>query len=215
MSTTQSHAVAHDVQHRLRTEVPTIQDVVVHVEPEDKTMREMDALIPALRSVAEGLDIAIHNITARQVDGQYHVEAHVLVDGSLSLIQAHEAASRLEEVAKSQIEGLIEMVTHIEPTEEGAGQSPETGISADDVAEQVRHLLSEWDATMACHNVRVYATGDSWAASVHCMLDGRMPLQEAHIIASSVERRLRNAIPRLERVAVHAEPLAAEGKGAR
>jgi cation diffusion facilitator family transporter len=215
MTTAQSHAVAHDVQHRLRSEIPAIQDVVVHVEPEDREIPDGSALIPALRSVAERLGIAIHNITARQVDGKYHVEAHILVDGSLPLMQAHQIASQLEEMARSQIENLAEIVTHIEPQSGESGQPYETATSADEIAERVQSLLSGWDAGMDCHNVRVYAVGDSWAASVHCLLDGRMPTQEAHIIAGEMEGRLRDAIPRLERVAVHAEPLVANEDGAR
>jgi divalent metal cation (Fe/Co/Zn/Cd) transporter len=189
--------------------------VVVHVEPEDRAVPEVDPLIPDLRSVAEGLGTAIHNITARQVDGQYHVEVHMLVDGSLPLTQAHQVASRLEEIARSQIEGLAEIVTHIEPQSGESGQPYETVTSADEIAGRVQSLLSGWDTAMDCHNVRVYAVGDSWAASVHCLLDGSMPTQEAHIITSEMEGRLRDAIPRLERVVVHAEPLIAEQEDAR
>ena len=85
MSTVQSHAVAHDVQDRLRSEIPSIQGVVVHVEPLGSPGKQSAALIPALRSLAEGLGIGTHSITARWVEGAYHVEAHVAVDGSLSL----------------------------------------------------------------------------------------------------------------------------------
>jgi cation diffusion facilitator family transporter len=199
MSTAQSHAIAHDVQHRLKSEIPTIQDVVVHVEPEDMPGREADFLIPALRALAEELNVAIHDITAHQSDGVYHVQAHVTVDGSLSLTEAHAIASRLEHLAQTRIDRLGEIVTHIEP-------------NGEEVRARASRIVDELNRFPACHDIQVYPVGDNWAISMHCLLNRDWTLSEAHAFSGEVEKRLRDSIPRLDQVVIHTEPLAMAGE---
>ena len=207
MSTARSHAIAHDVQHRLRTEISGIQDVVVHVEPESAAGTESIALIPVLRSLAEELNASIHDIDARWVDGVYHVEMHMTLDGALPLAQAHAVANQLEEEAKVQLVGLAEVVTHTEPTEETQEPAYMTHVSADGITQAIRDLAGDSYGSGMCHDLQVYPIGDDWAASLHCLLDAHISLQEAHAISSQLEGQLRDAIPRLSRVIVHTEPL--------
>ena len=207
MSTARSHAIAHDVQHRLRAEFPAVQDVVVHVEPEDAPGREPGALIPALRALAEELDISVHDIAARQVEGAYHVELHVSLDGALPLGEAHAVVSRLEAESQARIDGLAEIVTHIEPLDESRDPSYTGAVSAYGVAEAIRAQLEECDDLRAFHDIQVYPVGDNWAASLHCVLDERTPLRDAHAATSQLEGRLRDTVPRLDRAVIHTEPL--------
>jgi divalent metal cation (Fe/Co/Zn/Cd) transporter len=200
------------VQHRLRREFPAIQDVVVHVEPENAPGGGPEATIPALRALAEELDISLHDITARQVEGAYHVDAHISMDGALSLGQAHTMVSQFEEQSEAQIDHLTEIVTHIEPLDEDRGLPYASRVLADDVTRAIRDQLQELDGPGMCHEVRVYPVGDNWEASLHYVLDEQMSLQEAHRIISQIEGRLRDAIPRLDRVVIHAEPLAKTGE---
>lgn len=212
MSTAQSHAIAHDVQHRLKREVPAIQDVVVHVEPEDVPGRDADFLIPALRALAEELNVAIHDITARPADGVYDVQAHVTVDGSLSLAEAHAIASRLEHLARARIDRLGEIVTHIEPSGEYQEALHAGNVSVEEVRAKASRIVDELSHLSACHDIQVYPVGDNWAISMHCLLDRDLTLSEAHTFSSEVEKRLRDTIPRLDQVLIHTEPLAMAGE---
>lgn len=206
MTTAQSHAIAHDVQHRLKAEIPAIRDVVVHVEPADAGSGDSSALIPSLRALAAELDIPIHDIMAHRTGEGYRVEAHITVDGSLSLDAAHEVADGLEALARARIDGLTEITTHIEPAEDA--RDPEApAMSADSVSEAVRAALADGLDAGQCHDIQVYPVGDNWAVSIHCALDGNTVLREAHSLSGELERRLRDTIPRLDRIVIHTEPL--------
>jgi cation diffusion facilitator family transporter len=207
MTTAQSHAIAHDVQHRLRVEIPSVQDVVVHVEPESGPESGEGALIPSLRALAQDLDVAVHDISVHQVDGGSHVEAHITAEDTMSLDRAHAIADRFEERARSEIGALSEITTHLEPAGEVIEPSYAAAASAQDVLEAVRAVLSARpQGAGACHDIQVFPEGDDWVVSIHCTLDGHMSLREAHAVSGTLEGTLRDAIPRLDRVIIHTEP---------
>jgi cation diffusion facilitator family transporter len=211
MSTARSHAIAHDVQHRLRTELPAIQDVVVHVEPEDRVEEDTAAVIPSLRALAKELNISIHNIAGRWVDGAYHVEAHVTMAGDITLGEAHARVSQLERESREQIEHLSQIFTHIEPIEEekqlpSVYQDAVGRASPDSVGKAIRYALQDLSVCKTYHDIHVYPEGDGWATSLHCLLDKDMPLRQAHATSTQIEEYLLNTVPRLYEVMVHVEP---------
>jgi cation diffusion facilitator family transporter len=209
MSTAQSHAIAHDVQHRLRSEMPVIQDVVVHVEPENEAGAETAMVLPALRALAAELDLSIHDIAARWVDGMAHVEAHVTLDGDLTLGDAHERVIQLERKSQARIEHLAEMVTHIEPS--GLVDESVPSLSVDAIRGAVQETLDGWPGCGTYHKIRVYPEGESWAVSLHCLLDPNLSLTRAHAASNQIEVQLRNRVPRLSQVTIHVEPLSTAG----
>ena len=164
-------------------------------------------VLPALRALASELGLPIHDIGAHWVDGAVHVEAHVTLDGGLTLREAHGRVTKLERESRARIEHLAEIVTHIEPADEerGSGRVPDS--TTDDVAQRIRGVLSELSFCGTVHDIRVYTVGDSYAASLHCLLDPKMSLLDAHRLSDQVEDRLRDRIPRLSQVVVHSEPL--------
>jgi cation diffusion facilitator family transporter len=206
MSTARSHAIAHDVQHRLRAEIPTIQDVVVHVEPEEVVVGEAAEVIPALRALAKELSLSIHDIAGRWVDGAYHVETHVTMDGDLALGEAHARVSRLEQESQARIDQLAEIVTHIEPSEDERAPAQVRRAYADDIEQAIREALAAVPWCGMVHDIRVHPQGDGWTASLHCLLDRDILLRQAHTLSSQIEEHLLDTVPRLSQVVIHTEP---------
>ena len=104
------------------------------------------------------------------------------------------------------------VVTHIEPTGEIQEPAYTLFISADLVREGICHLVADLDGLGTCHDIQVYPVGDNWSVSLHIGLDDGLPLSEAHAISSQIEASLRDAIPRLDRVVIHAEPSSVIGQ---
>lgn len=205
ISTAHSHDIAHDVQHRLRAEIPTIQDVVVHIEPESEHRPSRAEVLPALRALADELGIAVHNINARRVQDRYHVELDMTADDTLPLEKAHALANRLEQAAHERIPTLAELTVHIEPS--GPEQAYTTSVTAEQIKHAVQSQLERYGAPGVCHDLQVYPAGDGWECSLHCLLDAQMSLYDAHAFSEQLEGRLRDTIPRLNRVIIHTEPL--------
>jgi cation diffusion facilitator family transporter len=209
MSTDQAHAIAHQVQQRLRERFPGIQDVTIHVEPHGPSPAEpgREGIAVQLRRLADENQLGIHNVWAleNEIDGRYHAEAHLEVDGTLSLREAHALASALEERARVEIPYLVELTTHIEPREQLI-RPAEPGLGEVQVAQAVQRMARETLDAGACHQVHVRRSGEGWAVSMHCQLPGDILLAEAHRISTRLEAQLQEQVPGLERVVIHTEP---------
>ena len=56
-----------------------------------------------------------HDLRTRRIGNHYAIEMHILVDGDISLREAHDKASEVEELLKSQYGADTHVVVHVEP----------------------------------------------------------------------------------------------------
>jgi divalent metal cation (Fe/Co/Zn/Cd) transporter len=168
-------------------------------------------VIPALRALAEASGVAVHDLSARSEGDGVHLDMHMTVDGDMSLADAHAIADEIERRAQSEIAHLVEITTHIEPGSDGAGRDEMPTASSGEVVAAVREVLSASGDLSRCHSLRAYPVGQGWVVSLHMTLDGERPVREAHDASSRLEALLLDAVPRLERVIVHVEPVSSPG----
>ncbi|MEX2680099.1 MAG: cation diffusion facilitator family transporter [Candidatus Sigynarchaeota archaeon] len=210
MSTEGSHAIAHEVEHKLRQFDPDLKDVTIHVEPEGR--RETDdtheTIATSLRRIAIGEGAHMHEIWVREVNGEYWIEDHLEMDGSLPLIQAHAITSRIEKRIRDEYPRVKEINSHMEPvgkiTESNVNESDTTKLKA-----RINQVLDRVASDMKCHSVNVQIVDGKPTVSLHVNIPGQLPLSEAHARVEDIELKLRAAIPSLFRVIIHSEPIPA------
>jgi cation diffusion facilitator family transporter len=204
MGVEQAHAIAHEVQRRLREYRPDLADVTIHLEPAGALPEDPghERIAAQLRRLATGLGMGVHDVWAHEVDGRYYVEAHLETDGSRPLGEAHKLASSLEGLAFAEIPNLAEITTHIEPE----GQQTDLDSAGLAEAEFTRLVQQAVGDDYDCHQVKVRRNGPSWMVSLHCLVPAEMSLADAHQVSAELEARLRGALPCLERVVIHTEP---------
>jgi cation diffusion facilitator family transporter len=206
MSTEQAHTIAHELQRQLHERFPSIQDVTIHMEPSDSPGEQSQEQIAVqLRRLADGLGIGVHGVWVHEIDRRYYTEVHLEIDGSLSLRQAHERVSLLEERARAEIPHLVELTTHIEPQGQLI-QAPDPGLAEAQVAQLVQQAANDMLDAEACHRVQVRHNEAGWTVSMHCYLPGEISLTQAHQISTRLEIQLLEKVPELERVIIHTEP---------
>src|SRR3984957_20095830 len=76
----QVHAISDAVERRVSEIVPA--DVMVHMEPRAKSGEH---LFDAIRAAAQRKGLAIHDLSAHQLEGRLFIELHLEVDEQLSL----------------------------------------------------------------------------------------------------------------------------------
>jgi divalent metal cation (Fe/Co/Zn/Cd) transporter len=193
----QGHAAADAVEEAVERALPEA-DVVVHVEPEedDAALRE--------RAQAAALGVPgvreIHNVNVLSVDGRTEVSLHLKLPGGLSLDEAHEVASRVEDAIVAAVPEVDFVQTHLEPlTEEGEGRQVEHET------ESVLRIVRD-ETGASPRELRFLETDDGLVLFLTLGLDPASALADAHARASEIEQRIRSERPEIAEVHVHTEP---------
>ena len=209
MSTVQAHAIASEVERRLKDDLPNIVDAVVHIEPhKPPVLSEWQAITTRARAEADALGISIHDLHVHEeTSGGYTVEMHVEIPAHLSLGEAHHIASNLESRIRDAIPRVIGVTTHLEPLqvtvpdEEGRYE-----IQFDALAGRVAAIADSVSGSGTAHDVQLHHVDGHLTTSVHLTLPAFQPLTEAHALAEEVERRVTTELTQIKRVVVHVEP---------
>ena len=56
-----------------------------------------------------------HDIQVRQVEGRLFITLEALVDGDLSMAEAHELSTQLQESMRARVPNIGEVLVHLEP----------------------------------------------------------------------------------------------------
>jgi cation diffusion facilitator family transporter len=202
----QVHTLSDAIEKRIGEIVPS--DVMVHAEPRAP---QGEHLFEAIRAQAQGLGLAIHDVTAVQQNRQLFIELHLEVDEKLSLREAHRQATQLEEKIRELRDGQVEVNIHIEPLgrhistpDAGAGEMQQLSSS---IEQFLNSLTAEYDELINCHNVRVRQVEHRTLASCHCTMKSSLPITQVHDVTAALEDRVKEKFPQVFRVTIHPEPV--------
>ncbi len=212
----QVHAISDAVERRIAEIVPA--DVMVHMEPRARTGEH---LFDAVRATAQRRGLAIHELSAHQLDGRLFIELHLEVDEQLSLREAHRRASELEEEIRrlpavagemnNAAAGAPQVNIHIEPlgtrvaaADARPGRMKELSRA---VERHINSLRQEYRELVDCHDVQVRQVEQKILVSCHCAMDGSLPITQVHDVTAAVEDRVKEKFPQIFRVTIHPEPV--------
>ena len=198
----QAHAASDAVESTIGRMVPA--DVMVHVEPR---ARSNEHLFETIRAIAQRRGLAVHELSAHQLDGRLFVELHLEVDEKASLREAHHRATELESDILSVADPRALVNIHIEPL--GAripGAAEMKGLSVS-VQKFLNSLPAEYRELTNCHEVHVRTVEHKILVSCHCAMDGGLPITQVHDITAKLEDRVKERFPQIYRLTIHPEPI--------
>jgi len=212
LSFEQVHAISDAVERRVAEIIPA--DVMVHMEPRAQVGEHV---FDSIRAAALRRGLAVHDLSAHQLDGYMFVEMHLEVDEHLSLREAHRQATDLEEeisklpsLAGTQGEKRVLVNIHIEPLGAHIATADRSSGNlrglAQDVELFVNGLRGEFSALKDCHDVRVQKVERRIQLSCHCAMDGNLPITVIHDATARLEDRVKERFPQISRVTIHPEP---------
>ena len=197
----QVHAVSDAVETRIREIIPA--DVMVHMEPRAGSHENV---FDRVRAIAQRRGLAIHEVSANQLDGKLFLDLHLEVDEGLTLVQAHQAASELERDLLAEVPRAGQVNIHIEPL--GAHIPPADTLKdlGRAVQQYISGLSSEFHEMRGCTDVQVRRAENRIVVSCKCTLPGDLPITEVHEVTAALEDRVRERFPQIARVTIHPEP---------
>lgn len=198
----EAHATSDRVERRIEEIVPS--DVVVHMEPR---ARSGDNLFETIRATAQRRGLAVHELSAHQVEGELFIELHLEVDEHSSLRDAHRLASELEDDLLREAGGNAHINIHIEPL----GTRIPGGEKLNELAGRVRDFINgltpEFHELVDCHEAYVRSVEHRILVSCHCAMDGSLPITQIHDVTAALEDRVKKKFPQISRVTIHPEPV--------
>lgn len=108
------HEIANNVELRVTEKFPNL-DIMVHVEPAPPD----DDPAHAVRVTAQEMKINVHAIRIREIHGHLYLNFHAVFPPEMTLAEAHNRITELEEALRKKLHALAEITSHMEPAEEG------------------------------------------------------------------------------------------------
>ena len=210
----QVHATSDAVERRIGEIIPA--DVMVHMEPRAPSGEH---LFDAIRATAQRRGLAIHELSAHQLDGRLFIELHLELDEQLRLRDAHRRASELEEeirrlpaVAEEGSGQTVPQVNiHIEPLGTHIAAAADAPVEMKELSRAVEgyinSLRAEYHELVDCHEVRVRQVEHKILVSCHCAMDGSLPITQVHDVTAVLEDRVKEKFPQIFKVNIHPEPI--------
>jgi len=196
----QGHAAADRVEAAVHKALPG-SDVVVHVEP----AQDEEAIRDRAHSAALGVPGVreVHNVSVLHVGRGTEVSLHLKLPGELTLEEAHEVATQVEQAIKVAASEVDSVQTHLEPlAEAGEGRRIADDSAERDLVMRIVREITGHDA----RELRFLRTDDGVVAHLTLGLEGGSRLSDAHARASEIEERIRRVRPEISDVVVHTEP---------
>jgi cation diffusion facilitator family transporter len=155
----------------------------------------------ARRAIEElGPGVQLRRLRMRRAAGHHFADVVVAVPPATAVEQGHAVADAVEEAVDRVVPGA-DVVVHVEPQE------------AEAIRERTYAAAVRDPRVSEVHNIVVLEVGDRTEVSLHLKLPGQHSLEEAHEVASAVEREILDALPEVDAVQTHLEPLAEPAAG--
>jgi len=125
ISVRSAHEIANRLEDRLKMELKNVCAVVSHLEPTIGLMESYSSpklsssLQKQITQVCQSLSEvqSVHEIRILNRHGRYSVTLHCTIDDTMTLVQAHEVATKIEEKIKITNEKIDQVIVHCEPRE--------------------------------------------------------------------------------------------------
>jgi len=159
----------------------------------------------AARAAIAGIDPPVHlkRLRMRQAADRHFMDVVIGVRAGAAVGQGHAAADAVEAAVQRALPES-DVVVHVEPETEEEALGELASVAALSVP-RVREV----------HNVRVVNLGAASEVSLHLKLPGDITLEQAHDVASQVERAIEDQLPEVVSVLTHLEPLRETAPGSR
>jgi cation diffusion facilitator family transporter len=145
--------------------------------------------------------VQLRRLRMRQAGSKQFADVVIGVSPGAAVGQGHAAADAVEDALHEALPES-DVVVHVEPQEDEAALR-ERALAAAQRVPEVREI----------HNLSVLRTDRGAEVTLHLKLPADLPLEEAHAVASEVERSISESLPEVVSVQTHLEPLAEPARG--
>ena len=145
--------------------------------------------------------VQLRRLRMRQAGGRHFADVVIGVSPDVAVGQGHAAADAVEDAVQRALP-KSDVVVHVEPAMDEAA-----------FASACTRRRSACQGYERCTTFASWNLDEGIQVALHLKLPGDLPLEEAHEIASRVERAIGSSVPEVVSVQTHLEPLREPGVG--
>jgi cation diffusion facilitator family transporter len=154
----------------------------------------------ARAAIAELPEVELRRLRMRQAGGRQFADVVIGVSAAAAVGQGHAAADAVEAAVGEALPGS-DVVVHVEPLEDAG------------IRERAHAAAIAVPGVSEIHNLALLEVGGRTELSLHLKLPGDSTLEQAHDVAEQLERAVRAAVPEVDSVQTHLEPLTEPSAG--
>jgi cation diffusion facilitator family transporter len=182
-------------------------DVIIHSVP---TASVGESVFDRIRAVAARSNLTIHDVSVQQIDGSaYNAEQHLEVPETMTLQQAHDIATQLENDIRREVPEIATILTHIESEPATIAHAAQFTAN-ENLTSQLRQTAEDFPEILDIHEITVTRGHGGAANSVqincHITLPDALPMSRVHEVITEFESEFRLKHPQVSRVLIHPEP---------
>ncbi len=198
-----AHSIASEVEKRIKVVVPDT-DVLVHVEAEE----DNENLTDTIRLIATSISgiKGIHDLWVRRVEDVFEIDGHIQVGSEISLGEAHNVASLLEEKLKKKFGENSKVTIHIDTEVNHVIYQKPVKESNGELKKILEEIVVGVEYVNRCDNISLKHFGNELHVSITCVLEKDMAIKDAHAVASRIEALIATKISKINKVFIHTEP---------
>jgi cation diffusion facilitator family transporter len=120
----EAHEIANQIEEAIKNKIENVERISIHIDEESDMIKETkivndrcEDMIQRIISIARSHKgvVDCKDITVMEIDGKYKVTMNCLLDKSLTLSEAHEIATTIENQIYLDIKEVSKVIVHAEP----------------------------------------------------------------------------------------------------
>ncbi len=177
-------------------------DVVIHTVPRSTVA---ESLFDKVKGVAARNNVLLHDVSIEAFADGLHVEQHIEVKETMTLLEAHQFVHGLEQQIRDELPQVRSVLTHIE-SEPATIEAPVRVEQDRRIEQQLRDSAANVPEVVDIHEVSVDRVGEHLHVTCHCTLPDAMEMRRVHELITELEHRFKLDSPEVDRVLIHPEP---------
>jgi cation diffusion facilitator family transporter len=179
-------------------------DVIVHGEPTESADESVSDRVRMI-VLQHGLRNP-HNLEVAEHKKKLHITLDVECPPAVTFVDAHEAASTVEEIIFETISDAGMVTIHIEEHPRDESLKSDASSAPARMVSRIKARIAQDRRVLSCTDISLLESGDHLNLAFHCQMKRELSLNQVHEICTDVESRLRTTFPALHRITIHAEP---------
>ena len=196
-----SDAVVSEVGQRIHGLLGD-SDVLVNAIPRELVT---ESTFDRIRAAALRNNLTVHDISVQDLAGDIHVELHVELDETMTLIAAHDRVTALEADIRAHVPEITSILTHIE-SEPATIETSEAILQDRELEEKLKSIGDTFPDVVDVHEIVFKRVRGHLYLSCHVTMQDNLPLARVHEVQTELETHFKLEAPQLLRVLIHPEP---------